>query len=182
MSASPRPAAVRLAESSGIALIEQDGRLLVADQGIAWTWTASFVLGLVGFIFGLNGLAQLLLWLLSGEGILLVGLIFLPLGLLGLGGVAALWQRRRRRRALPPDALRLIASFDLRAGVLRDGRGEERCRLGDVRLVRRFQFTASAPCLAAVWPGGSLVLVRGNVFAGGIGAVEGALRERLPAA
>jgi hypothetical protein len=170
----------RLAESSGIALIAQEGRLLVVDQGIGWTATAIFVLGLVGGILTINGLAQALLWLSGGSGVLLLGLIFTAAGLAALAGLVGVVRLRRSRRRQPPEALTVVAIFDLAAGELRDGSGARLQPLSAVRLVHRLQLSASAPSLAADWRGGSLILVRGNVFDGGISAVESALKARLP--
>ena len=47
--------------------------------------------------------------------------------------------------------------------------------LAQVQIHRKWQLGSSSPALELRWPGGSVLLVSGNPFAGGIAAIESAL-------
>jgi hypothetical protein len=65
-----------------------------------------------------------------------------------------------------------------------DGDGELVAPLDEVRFERRMQATSSSSKLVAVTPFGTRVLVRGNLFGGGVGNLDevltAALRDETP--
>jgi hypothetical protein len=107
-----------------------------------------------------------------------LGAVFLAVA--ALAGVV-LWliiKFVRRRHAAPLGALPVLVIFDVPAGQLCSGTGQPVAPLSDVQLGHRFQIGSSSRALEVRWSGGSVVLVRGNPFAGGIGPIESALQAR----
>jgi hypothetical protein len=167
-----------IARASGVALVEQEGKLHAVELGTAWAYTAGFVLGLITFIFGAFGAVQLVMALVGSSGILLLGLVFLPIAALGAAGLWLVVRYVRRRNAAPLGALPVRLVFDLSAGTLCTGDGQLIAPLASVKVHHKFQVTSSSRALEVTWSGGSTELVGGNPFAGGIGPIEDALRSR----
>lgn len=168
-----------LAESNGYALAKRGPVLLFVNRGTSAISTAGFVIGLMAFILGANALAQLGLLLLREHAIGLPISVAL-LATTALFGFGA-WRLRSlvlQRRALPPEDVELLALVDLEENLLLDADGTTLAPLETVTFTRRFQLTASAPALAASWPGGSRLVAAGNVFAGSVHPIEAALRAR----
>lgn len=167
-----------IARASGVGLLEQDGKLHVVDLGTRWAYTVGFVVGLLAFIIGAFGLAQIVLALIGSGGLLLLGAVFAAVAVV-FGTV--LWliiKHVRSRNAAPLGALPVSVIFDLPAGQLCSAAGQPLAPLAEVRLRRKFQVTSSSRALELCWNGGSMVLVRGNPFAGGIDPIEDALRAK----
>lgn len=167
-----------IARASGVGLFEQAGKLYAVELGTGWAYTAGFVLGLITFILGAFGAVQMVLALTGSSGIWLLGLV-----LLGVAAVTGtlLWmivRHVRRRHAAPLGSLPIAIIFDLPAGQLCNGAGQALAPLSAVRVRFKFQITSSSRALEVCWPGGSVELVRGNPFAGGLGAIVSALRAR----
>jgi len=87
------------------------------------------------------------------------------LALVAGAGTMATSRLLRRRDALAPASLPRVATFDLGRGELRDAAGRTLAPLTSVAVGRRMQLGSSAPALVTRWPGGSLVLARGNPVA-----------------
>lgn len=161
-----------LADNHGACVLAEDGsRLLFLRRRILPSWLA-FVLLLVAVVAGGNGGVQL------AAGVPAAGA-----ALLGLGAVAALggWavvRRRRRVRSAPLDAGDALLVVDLGTGRLLDGAGSELAPLSAVRFDQAMQATSSSRALRASWPGGSLVVYRGDAMSprGSIGPAVEALR------
>jgi len=167
-----------LVQSGGYAIYEEDGRLLFANLGTGWMWNAGFVLALLVFIVGMNGIIFIGLGLAGVADVppAWVGGVFL-----GIASVLALLLRslfRVTRRVRPLDRRRVVAIVDIPGGRLLDGSERPLASLSEVRFGRALQLTSSAPSLAARWSGGRRIIAQGNFFAGGNAALEAVLRER----
>ena len=100
--------------------------------------------------------------------------------LLGAGVLFALifWRVlvfRKKVNAKPVAELKHICIIDLTANTLLDGQQNLLAPLTEVRLMRKMQITSSSPELKLTWNRGSLTIVQGNPFSGGVSAVEDAL-------
>ncbi len=166
-----------LAEASGVALRQRGQQLLFVDLGTNWVYTTAFVLGLLTFILGVNGIVQLGL-AIAGEGILLLGVaLTIAASLFGF----ALYKLVRRvptQRQKPSEALKVLLILDAQSRQVLASDGTALASFDQIRFVKRFQFGSSSPALAIEWPHGTRVLVRGNVFAGGIQAFLDVLSQQ----
>jgi hypothetical protein len=169
---------VTLAISSGVKLVDREGRILVVDLGTSWAYIAGFVVGLLAFIVGGNGILQLVLAFGSGGGSLLAAAIFLVVSI-AFGGILYLLIRYvRKRNAAAPETLRLVVIFDLPAGTLCDGAGASIAPLATTRLRQKITIGSSSPALDVQSSAGPIRLASGNIFAGGIGPLLSALQTK----
>lgn len=168
-----------IAECGARILFEKGNELVVADRGDQWTFTTIFVLALVGFIVGLNGLLQLLLATTGDSGSFAAGIVATAVGGVATFALTRVFALRKRNRARPLDALEVVARFDLTDQTLRAPDGAVVASLTSVSLKRRFQIGSSNRMLVAAHPGGDVVIARGNPFAGDVGDMQDALTQRL---
>lgn len=170
-----RPQPQLLAEHAGTALYQLDDELYLLQRGTGWTLVVTFVLGLIIFILGINGVVQIALSF-AGEGHLVAGLILAAVG--ALAGTALYFVRRfvRTRAGFRPDRVMLV--MDLMKGELRTGTGRQLAMLNQVRFFTAFQFTSSARSVRAQWPGTTVTIVRGNALGGSAQDILDKLRER----
>ncbi len=167
-----------LTEAAGHVLYEDGHRLVFVNRGTGWTFWLRFVLGLVTFIVGANGVAQLVLGSM-GKGFVLAGVILLFVAGLGGAGFVAVhsWVKTQAKRPLtdfPP-----VVVIDRQTHWLLGPGGEQLAPLNTVVFSPEFQFTSSAPALAACWPGGKRIVHRGGAMGlSGIGGAQDALRAR----
>lgn len=166
---------IKLAESSGTIIYENENKLFITKKPAQWTSTFLFVAGLLAFIPLVNGLLQLFVSDMKIPDAPNLGLI-----LLGIGAFFSLifWRvivYRKKINATPFDELRSICIIDLTSNNLLDGKQNILAPLNEVHLVRKMQFTSSSPELLLKWDKHTLSLVQGNPFSGGIGAIEKAL-------
>jgi hypothetical protein len=162
-----------LADNGGYVLTEDGDRLLFFRRRILPSWLA-FVPGLLCVIAIGNAVAQLALGHLVAAGVLAV---------VGAGGGRFAWAvrgRRRRVRARPLDPTDATVVVDLGARSLVDGTGQVLAPLDLVRVERSVQMTSSSRALRVVWPGGAVVVFRGDALSltGSIEAPTEALRTR----
>jgi hypothetical protein len=97
----------------------------------------------------------------------------------------AVLRSRRRARAAPLDATAALVVIDLEARTLLDGGARILAPLDAVRIERSMQMTSSARALRIVWPGGAMVVYRGDALlpGGSIAvAVEGLRARGVPIA
>jgi hypothetical protein len=166
-------AGTTIARSSGVSVVESDGRILIVDLGTSWAHTAAFVAALLFFI----PVAFAVVLAVSG------GPLWVCVGFFVAGAVFAIALQflvghiRERKRAAP-ESLPVLLVFDLAAGKLLDGAGQVLAPLSEVSVGHRFQVGSSSRALEACWADGSRVFVCGNPFAGGLGPVEDALRAK----
>lgn len=159
-----------IARCNNTVLIEDGDRLGLAEQGGNWTAVAIFVTALLTFLGLVMGSLMVSIHGLDG------------LPLLGLAVVAgaALYvtiRLHRRLRAAPPPPPWLI--FDRSTRTILHGNGAQLTTFARAKLARTFQLGSSSRALSLRHPGGSLVLARGNPFAGSVDAIEQALSRAL---
>jgi len=156
-------------------------QLVVVDRNVNWLYTAGFVLALLTFIPGVAGIVFLIMGLAGGGMPLWVAFIPLAVALVCGSIFVRVVRAVGNRRSKPLGESRIVAVFDLADGVLRDASEAPLAPLEQVRVQRKMQLTSSSPMLVARFGAHGqheIVLARGNPFAGGLGAIEPALRER----
>jgi hypothetical protein len=151
--------------------------VLVAD-GERWTFghqpgtggnVLVYLFGLIGTIFSVNGIAIAVTQHIGGLALLVVGL---PL----LATAVAIVRSRNKRRMNP--TLQPIVVLDFAVGMLLDGIGRPLAPLAQVAFSAHFQLFSSARMLECRWPGGHVVVLRGDAFGGSIAPARDALRRR----
>lgn len=152
-------------------LCERGHELLIARRRGGVSATVLFVLGLLAFLFGVNGLVQLVAAIGGGAPWQLPLALLAATALFAVGLVAAV--RKRRRDAGAPPEPELV--FDRQRGVLCDVHGRVLAPLAQVRFERQFQLGSSSRALACLWPGGSQVIARGNPFGESVDGIEDVL-------
>ena len=167
-----------IARASGVALIEQDRRIHAVQLGTRWAYTAGFVVGLLAFILGAFGVVQIVMALVGAGGLWVVGLVFATIATVCAAVLWLIIKYVRGRHGAALGELPISLVFDLPGGQLCDGAGRAIAPLAEVRVRFRFQVTSSSRALEVCWNGGSIELVSGNPFAGGLGAIVDALQSR----
>ena len=166
-----------LAQASGVKVVAIGRRVILARTDTGPYAIAAFVLGLLTANFGIGGIA--LLAVTVGEpGFPTVGIVLASIGAITAFALVQVIKHIRAQKAKPLDQLPVLVTFDLADGVLLDSAGASLAPLGQVKVGRAFQLASSSPALIARFPGGSLKLVKGNPFAGGVRGIEAALRGR----
>lgn len=152
-------------------LCERGHDLVIARRPGGVSVTVLFVLALVAFIVGVNGVFQLV-QALRGLSPWPIPLVMLTVTALAAFGFALAYRKRRRDAALPlvPELV-----VDPHHGVLRDAGGQVIAPLAQVRFERQLQLGSSSAALACRWPGGALVIARGNPFGESVDEVADAL-------
>lgn len=162
----------KLTASSGIALYEEGNKVYVTKSGAGATATILFVTGLLAFLLLINGILQLTTFKDQVPGASKLGYILLGLGLLF---AIIFWQVRayqNKAKAAPPETLQHVCIFDFETNNLLTGQQQVISPINQAYLTRKMQLTSSSPELLVCWNGGSLSLVKGNPFSGGIGDIE----------
>jgi len=166
---------IKLAESSGTVIYENENKLYITKKPAQWTATFLFATGLLAFIFLSNGVLQLFVFKRQLPGTPNLGIILNALGILFALIFWRITAYRKKLNAIPVNELKCFCIIDLAANNLLDGNLNLLAPLEDVQLVRKMQITSSSPQLVIQWNKNSLTLVEGNPFSGGIAAVEKAL-------
>lgn len=162
----------KLAESSGTVIYEDGNKLYIIKKPAQWTSTFLFVTGLLAFILLTNGVLQLFFFNKQFDLSLTPGIILSALGILFAFVFWRVMLYRKKINARPLNELRYVCVLDLGTNNLLDAAGNILSPLNAVQLMRAMQFSSSSPSLALRWNNGSLTIVKGNPFAGGISAVE----------
>jgi hypothetical protein len=166
---------VKLAESSGTIVYEKNHKLVICNKPVQWVSTFQFVTGLLAFIFLSNGILQMFVLNRAQVASIQLGLI---LSALGIVFIILFWRMhvyQRKMNSLPPDAFKILCIIDLKENKLLDAGENMLTSLQQVRLAKRMQLTSSSPALELHWNTGSITIVQGNPFSGGVSAVEKAL-------
>lgn len=169
---------IKLAESSGTAIYEEGSKLYISKRPAGWTPTFLFVTALLAFILLANGILQSFVFNDSSSYSTRLGVIFILAGLLFVFIAWKTWSYRKKLAAIPPSLLQHTAIIDFAANTLLDGGQHILAPLSQAYLQRKFQLSSSSPELVLLWPGGSLSIVKGNPFAGGITAIENVLLSK----
>ncbi len=127
----------------------------------------------------------LLTFILLGNGILQLTVLKdqitnsskLGLLLIGIGVIFAFvfWKIRgykKKQAAIPLQQLQTICIFDFDTKNLLDSQQRILTPINEVWLTRKMQITSSSPELLLQWNRGSIGIVKGNPFSGGIGEIE----------
>jgi len=160
-----------IVDASGYAVFEQNKKIFFINYGISWIYTFNFVIGILLAILTINGIIQLVFNFLTG--IILLA-IALPCGLGLVGGVNMIKKAKNK----PLENLNIIAIVDIKSKKLLKKNGEILASLGVVQFGRTFQIGSSSYAIRARWPDGSIIIARGNPFAGGISDFIYALKSR----
>lgn len=163
---------IKLAESSGTVIYENENKLYITKKRAQWTTTFLFVTGLLAFILLVNGFLQLFVFDMQPHMAPALGIILLALGILFALIFWRITAYRKKLNAIPVNELKCICIIDLTANNLLDGQQNLLAPLEDVQLLRKLQFTSSSPELVLKWNKNALTVVQGNPFSGGIAAVE----------
>ena len=162
---------IKLAESSGTVIYEAANKLYISKRPASWNPVFLFVTGLLAFILLVNDVLQLSVFIedtgSSMPGIILTGaaLFFLLI----------FWRVRRYQKkvnAIPSHELKTIAVLDFENNNLLDGQLNILTQLNQAWLMRKMQISSSSPELIIRWDRGSLNIVKGNPFSGGIAGIE----------
>jgi len=124
-----------------------------------------FVLALFTLIAGGNGIVWLMVGIRSGEASELGGVLIAVAAVAGFGA-SRVWAAEKRDRTVIPGQDTWVAMLDLGTQTLESPQGESLAPLSSVHFASVMQIGSSSRALAARWPGGSMVVYRGNPFAG----------------
>jgi hypothetical protein len=162
----------KLAESSGIVIHEAGNKLYISKRPANWTSTFLFVTGLLAFILLVNGVLQLVVFKNQVTGSSKIGIILI---LIAVFFIILFWRvqvYQKKVRAIPLHELKNIGIFDFESNNLLDGQQNILTPINQAYLMRKMQLSSSSPELIVHWSGGSLSIVRGNPFSGGIAGIE----------
>lgn len=165
-----------LARSAGTLVVHEGDRILIADRRTKGPTIAIFVLGLVTFILGANGLVQFGL-LFSGQGLL--GLAIGATLAAALTG-AVTWrlvQHLRARREEPVRAEEILCAIDLARNLVLAPNGAVMGPVHRARLELRFQIGSSSRALVLVTPDTSITIAKGDPFSGDVSPIVDALAD-----
>ena len=156
-----------LADTGGLIITDDGRRVLVFDRCTGALAVLAFVLGVITVIVAGFGAVTLVADVPSRA----LGAIFLAVDLVFAALTYVVVRKIRRRRNQPLHECRPVAVIDRKLGIF-SYRGGALVQLDRVRFARKFQIGPSSPKLAALTPGGTQVLKRGNPFDGGVGNVD----------
>jgi hypothetical protein len=162
---------IKLAAASGVVIYEDGPKLYISKTPAPWTGTFLFITGLLALILLINGVLQLFV---VGEpnGSSRVGIILFGIGIFF---TFLFWRVRvysKRVGAIPFNELINIAVVDFESNNLFDGQQHILTPLHQAYLRRKMQLGSSSPELIMEWGHGSLSLVKGNPFSGGVSIIE----------
>ena len=128
-----------------------------------------YIFGLLGTIVSVNAIVMA-----ATEHIAALALLLIGLPLLAIAAAVV----RSRNAARKTTMLQPIIMLDFASGMLLDGAGRPLAPLAQVFFFPSFQLFSSARKLECQWPGGRVVVLRGDPFGGSIGPARDALRRR----
>ena len=169
---------IKLAESSGTVIYEAGNKLYLSKSPASWVSTFLFVTGVLAVILLGNGVLQLTAFKNQIPGSTKLGIILIGIALVL---ITVFWRVRlyqKKVNAIPPDQLKNICIFDFGSNNLLDSRQNIITPLNQAWLTRKMQLTSSSPELLLCWNGGSVSIIKGNPFSGGIAGIEKVLLSR----
>lgn len=169
---------IKLAESSGTAIYEAENKLYLSKSPAPWTSTFLFVTGVLTFILLGNVILQLTVLKDQIPGSSKLGLMLIGISLVI---IVVFWRVRlyqKKVNAIPPQQLKNICVLDFGKNKLLDSQQNIIASLDQAWLARKMQLTSSSPELLLCWNGGSLSIIKGNPFSGGIGGIEKVLLSK----
>lgn len=168
----------KLAASSGTVIYEEGNKLYICKSNTSGTSTFLFVIGILAFILLANGILQLTLLRDTVPALANLGLLLLGIAVVFIFIFWRVLAYQKKQKATPPQQLQSICTLDFGANSLLDSNNNSVAPLNQVWFTRKMQLTSSSPELLVCWPGGTLNVVKGNPFSGGIGPVENVLRAK----
>ena len=169
---------IKLAESSGTVIYEAENKLYLSKSPSGGTSTFLFVIGLLAFILLGNGVLQLTVLKNQIPGSTKLGIMLIGIALVF---VAIFWRVRlyqKKVNAIPPHQLKKICIFDFGSNNLLDSQQNILTPINQAWITRKMQLTSSSPELLLCWKGGSLSIIKGNPFSGGIAGIEKVLLSK----
>lgn len=169
---------IKLAESSGVVIYEAGNKLYISKSPATWTSTFLFVTGLLAIILLGNGILQLNVFKDQTAGSVTIGIVLLLIGALF---AIIFWRVRKYQKKLsatPLHELENICIIDFDSNNLLDGHQNIITPINQAYIIKKMQLTSSSPELLLCWNGGSLSLVKGNPFSGGIASIEKVLQSK----
>lgn len=169
---------IKLAASSGIVIYEAENKLYLSKSPAPLVSTFLFVTGLLAFILLGNGVLQLTVFKSQIAGSTKLGIMLIGIALVL---VTIFWRVRlyqKKVNAIPPDQLKNICIFDFDSNNLLDSQQNILTPINQAWLTRKMQLTSSSPELLLCWNGGSLSIIKGNPFSGGIADIEKVLLSK----
>lgn len=149
-----------LAKAGGYAIIEQDEKLIFINYGTNWLYTFNFVLIILLMITLINGIIQLIL------NNFLVGAVLCAVSLLTVFFLIMGIRSLKKNKNKPLEKLNTLIIVDLKSKELLNKKGELIAPLRLVRFGRVMQAFSSSYAIQVEWPQGSMIIARGNPFAG----------------
>lgn len=167
----------KLATASGVVIYEEGSKVYISKTRASWTSTFLFVAGLLALILLANGVLQLFV-IKEPNGSSKLGIILLGIGAFFTVIFWRVWVYRKKVGATPFDQLIKIAVLDFQTNNLLNGQQQILTPLNHVYLKRKMQLASSSPELLLEWSNGSLSIVSGNPFSGGILSIESVLLSK----
>jgi hypothetical protein len=169
---------IKLAESSGTVIYEASNKLYISKRPATWTSVFLFVTGLLAFILLVNGVLQLTVLKNQIAGSSKLGIILI---LIAVFITIVFWRVRayqKKVNAIPLHELKNIVIFDFESNNLLDGQQNILTPINQTYLMRKMQISSSSPELLISWGRGSLSIVKGNPFSGGVARIEKVLLSK----
>jgi hypothetical protein len=166
---------VKIADCGGYELFEDGPRLLFVQRATGAYSVGLFVLGLLVFILGVNGVLQIAI--ASSGGSAVAGVILLVLAV-GAGAVIPLVLKAKRAQEAQPIDACVTLVVDRAQGVVADRAGRALAPLQGVIFRSAFQVGSSSRALEICYAGQAHVIARGSPFSGSIEGMSAALQQR----
>ncbi len=163
---------IKLAESSDVVIYEAGNKLYISKRPATWTSTFLFVTGLLAIILLGNGILQLTVFKDQTTGSVTIGIVLLLISVLFAIAFWRVRMYRKKMNATPLQQLKNICIFDFDSNHLLDGQQNILTPINQAWLTRKMQLTSSSPELLVCWNGGSISIIKGNPFSGGIAEIE----------
>lgn len=173
------PAAATVATCGAFELIEDGPRLVFIDRATNGIDIGIFVVGLLTFILGSNGVVWTVLAITGRDGTFaLMGAGFLAVVAILVTVLVALVRARRRRRSAPLGEQRILLVLDRAQGAVCTGEGRPLAPLAGIVVREAYQLGSSSKALEVASSAGVFTVAQGSPFSGSIDDVAHALRQR----
>lgn len=162
----------KLAISSGTVIYEEGNKLFICKRPGTWIPVFLFVTGLLAIILLINGILQLITLGNQSTGSSTAGIIFI---LIAVVITIIFWRVKivqKKINTVPLNELKNIAIIDFNKNRLLDAQQNMLSPVNQTYLLRKMQLSSSSPELMLCWNNGSVSIVKGNPFAGGIAKIE----------
>ena len=166
-----------IAKASGCRIYKRGNQVTVMEQPASWISTTLFVLLLITGIPIIFGVVSLIAHLRGADISLWMSIIFMVVGTLFLTIFIFLNRYSKKINSLPPEEFTALCTFDFSTKKLIDASGKTLDSLENVSVERQFQLTSSSKKLVVRYTKGTIILAKGNPFAGGTLPLEAVFRQ-----